>query len=147
ACVTDLRHQSAQACLDTIRRQPVGRALYYQTTLTGQIGAVECEGIADVLDVVRRDDQALDITVIDIKASRRTSVSFCLQVAFYARLLKDALARAAVPVTAVRGAIVAREDAGSTAALQSFDLALFDDDLERLLATPDADVQRVLHRP
>jgi hypothetical protein len=28
ARVTDLRHQSAQACIDTIRRQPVGRALY-----------------------------------------------------------------------------------------------------------------------
>ena len=123
ASVTDLRHQSAQACIDPIRGQPVGRALYYQATLTGRIGAVDCEGIADVLDVVRRDDQALDITVIDIKASRRTSVSFCLQVAFYARLLKDALARAAVPVASVRGAIVARGDAGATAALEPFDLA------------------------
>src|SRR5207249_10643913 len=102
------RHQNARTCIDTIRRQPLGRALYTQATLTGRIGTVDCEGIADVLDVVRRDDQALEITVIDIKASRRTSVSFCLQVAFYARLLKDALAHAAVPVTAVRGAIVAR---------------------------------------
>ena len=93
-----------------------------------------------MLDVVRRADQALDITVIDIKASRRTSVSFCLQVAFYARLLKDALARAAVPVASVRGAILAHAEAGATAALEPFDLALFDDDLERLLATPDADV-------
>jgi hypothetical protein len=147
ASVTDLRNRSAQECIDTLRGQPVGRALYYQVTLTGRIGAVVCEGIADVLDMVRRDDQALDITVIDIKASRRTSVSFCMQVAFYTRLLKDALARAEVPVTAVRGAIVAREDTGSTAALQPFDLDLFDDDLDRLLATPEADVQRVLHRP
>jgi AAA domain/PD-(D/E)XK nuclease superfamily len=147
ATVIDVRHQSAQACIDTIRSQPVGRALYFQATLTGRIGAVDCEGIADVLDVVRRADQTLDITVIDIKASRRTSVSFCLQVAFYARLLKDALARAEVPVTAVRGAIVAREDAGSATVLEPFDLALFADDVERLLATPDTDVQRVLHRP
>jgi hypothetical protein len=147
ATVTDLRHQSAQVCLDTIRSQPVGRAFYAQATLTGPIGAVDCEGIADVLDVVRRADQSLDITVIDIKASRRTSVSFCLQVAFYARLLQDALARVAVPVASIRGAIVAREETGSTAALQPFDLALFNDDLERLIAMPDADVQRVLHRP
>jgi hypothetical protein len=147
ATVIDLHNRSAQACIDTIRGQPTGRMLYTQATLIGQIGTVDCEGIADVLDVVRRADQALDITVIDIKASRRNSVSFCLQVAFYARLLKDTLARAAIPVTAVRGAIVAREDAGSTAALQPFDLALFHDDIERLLATPDADVQRALHRP
>jgi predicted RecB family nuclease len=115
----------------------VGRALYDQATLTGRIGAVDCEGIADVLDVVRRDDQALDITVIDIKASRRTSVSFCLQVAFYARLLQDALARAAVPVASVRGAILAHGEAGATATLEPFDLALFEDDIERLLMTPD----------
>jgi hypothetical protein len=53
---------------------------------------------------------SLDITVLDIKASRRNSVSFCLQIAFYARLLKDALVRADVPVACVRGAIVAREE-------------------------------------
>ena len=147
APVTDLRHHSAEACLDAIRRQPVGRTLYTQVTLSGRIGAIDCEGIADVLDVVRGTDQALDITVIDIKASRRTSVSFCLQVAFYARLLKDTLARAAVPVTAVRGAILARAEEGSTTAVQPFDLALFEDDLERLLTTPDADVLRVLDRP
>src|SRR5262245_61237861 len=147
ATVTDLRHQSAQACIDLIRGQPVGRALYYQATLTGQLGAVACEGIADVLDVVHRADQTLDITVIDIKASRRNTVSFCLQVAFYARLLKDALARSAVPVASVRGAILAHGEAGATAALEPFDLDLFDDDIERLLATPDGDVQRVLHRP
>jgi hypothetical protein len=125
----------------------VGRALYYQTTLTGRIGTVDCEGIADVLEVVRRADQALDITVIDIKASRSNSVSFCLQVAFYARLLTDALRRAAVPIASVHGAIMARAEMGSMATLQPFDLALFDDDLERLLATPDADAPRVLQRP
>ena len=106
ASVIDLRNRSAQECIDTLRCQPVGRALYYQAKLTGRIGAMDCEGIADVLDVVRRDDQALDITVIDIKASRRNSVSFCLQIAFYARLLQSALAHADVPVAAVRGAIV-----------------------------------------
>src|SRR5262245_56189521 len=124
ATIIDLCHQSTQTCIDTIRSQPVGRTLYYQATLTGRIGAVDCEGIADVLDVVCRADQALDITVIDIKASRRNSVSFCLQVAFYARLLQDALARAAVPVASVRGAILAHGEAGATAALEPFDLAL-----------------------
>lgn len=147
ATVTDLRRQSAQACMDTIRRQPVGRALYAQATLRGRVGAVECEGIVDVLDVVRRTDQALDITVIDIKASRRNSVSFCLQIAFYARLLQDALVHAAVPVASVRGAILGREEAGAAAALEPFDLALFADDVERLLTTPDTDVLRVLHQP
>src|SRR5262245_3835614 len=43
ARVTDLRHQSAPACIDAIRGQPTGRVLYTQATLTGQIGAVACE--------------------------------------------------------------------------------------------------------
>ena len=47
----------------------------------------------------------------------------------------------------MRGAILAHGEAGATAALEPFDLALFEDDIERLLATPDADVLRVLHRP
>ena len=68
--------------------------LYDQATLTGRIGAVDCKGIADVLDVVRRADQALDITVIDITASCRTSVSCCMQGAPHASLLKDGVARA-----------------------------------------------------
>src|SRR5262245_37906519 len=42
ATVIDVRHQSAQACIDSIRSQPVGRALYTQATLTGRIGAVDC---------------------------------------------------------------------------------------------------------
>ena len=147
APVIDLRHRSAPTCIDTIRSQPVGRVLYTQTTLSGRLGTVHCEGIADVLDVVRRPDQALDITVIDIKASRRTSVSFCLQIAFYARLLQDALACAAIPVASVRGAIMARAETEVAAALEPFELALFADDIERLLATPDADVMRVLHQP
>jgi hypothetical protein len=147
ASVTDLRNRSAQECIATLRCQPVGRALYYQVKLTGRIGVMDCEGIADVLDVVRRGDQTLDITVIDIKASRRNSVSFCLQIAFYARLLRDALAHADVPVVCVHGAIVARQDELSTAALEPFDLALFEDEIERLIATPESEVMRVLHRP
>jgi AAA domain/PD-(D/E)XK nuclease superfamily len=147
ASVTDLRNRSAQEFIDTLRDQPVGRVFYYQARLTGPIGAVDCEGIADVIDVVRRADQALDITVLDIKASRRNSVSFCLQIAFYARLLKDTLARADVPVASVRGAIVAREEALSATAPEPFDLALFEDEIERLIAVSDAEVIRVLQRP
>src|SRR5262249_7871716 len=82
-----------------------------------------------------------------IKASRRNSVTFCVQIAVYARLLTDALARAAVPVASVRGAVMARAETESAAVLEPFDLALFADDVERILATPDADILRVLQRP
>jgi hypothetical protein len=146
ANVTDLRNRSAPEFIDTLRRQPVGRALYYQAKLSGRVGAIDCEGIADVIEVVRHADQALEITVIDIKASRRNSVGFCLQIAFYARLLKSTLAQADISVVRVHGAIVARADELSAAALDPFDLALFEDEIERLIAMPEAEVMRVLRR-
>jgi hypothetical protein len=74
ATVIDLRHQSALACIDTIRSQPMGRMLYAQATLTGRIGTIDCEGIADVLDVVRREDQTLDITVTNPATTSFTPV-------------------------------------------------------------------------
>ena len=76
-----------------------------------------------------------------------SSVSFCLQIAFYARLIKDALARADVLVAGVRGAIVAREEALAATTPEPFDLALFEDEIERLIAVSDAEVMRVLQRP
>ena len=57
AILSHLRWQ--EECIDTVRSQPVGRALYYQATLTGRIGAVDCEGIADVIDVVRIADRCI----------------------------------------------------------------------------------------
>ena len=46
ASVTDLRNRSAQEFIDTLRDQPVGRALYYQAKLTGHIGPMACEGLS-----------------------------------------------------------------------------------------------------
>jgi len=62
-----------------------------------------------VIDVVRHDNQALDITVIDIRPAAATRSASAYRFAFYARLLQSALARADVPVAGVRGAIVARQ--------------------------------------
>jgi hypothetical protein len=71
---------------------------------------VDCEGIADVLDVVRRADQAL-ITVIDIKASRRNSVSFLSPRLPYAfDCSRTPCARAAYRLR--RGAILGRQRPG-----------------------------------
>jgi len=52
-----------------------------------------------------------------------------------------------VPVAGVRGRLWHRQDELSAAALEPFDLTLFEDEIERLIATPDSEVMRVLHRP
>ena len=144
--LTDLRNQSAADLIAALQRQQPGRALYYQAPLAGRIGAMTCEGIADLIEITRRDDDTVDAVVIDIKASRRESVGFRLQVAFYARLLKDALAEAGLTVASLRGAIIERDTDLSADSLATFDLALYEDEIERLIAAPDSDVARVLRK-
>ena len=144
--LTDLRNQKAADLIAALRQQGPGRALYYQAPLAGRIGPIACEGIADLIEITRRDDDAVDAVVIDIKASRRESVGFRLQVAFYARLLKAALAQAGLRVASLGGAIIERDTELSADNLATFDLALYEDEIERLIASPESDVARVLHK-
>jgi hypothetical protein len=149
--VVDLRGRGARDFAALVAGQGEGRALYYQVKLGGRIGAVACEGVADLIEIVRRGDGVtagvVDATVIDVKASRRNSVAFSLQVAFYARLLRALLGELGLTVGAVRGAIVAREDGLSAQSIEPFDLALFEDEIERLVSAPDSDVSRVVAAP
>jgi hypothetical protein len=149
--VIDLRGRGARDFAALVGGQREGRALYYQAKLEGRIGVVACEGVADLIEITRHEDgargAAVDATVIDVKASRRNSVAFCLQIAFYARLLRALLAELGLTVGAVRGAIVAREDDLSAQSIEPFDLALFEDEVERLVAAADSDVSRVIAAP
>lgn len=88
--LADLRNQRAEDLTAALQRQQPGRALHYQVPLAGHIGPIACEGIADLIEITRHDDDTVEAVVIDIKASRRESVGFRLQVAFYARLMKCA---------------------------------------------------------
>ena len=155
--VRDLRNTSAAAFVAALREQPPGRTFYYQPRLEGRVGGWACEGYADLIQVERgegdrRDEVAL--TVLDIKASRRETVGFRLQVAFYARLLLDAARQAGLRVTSIDGAVVSRaHEAGDggveqretntdPAASERFDLALYLDEIEHLVAAADSDVSR-----
>lgn len=142
APVRDLSGETAEAFVAELRGQGEGRAFYYQPTMRGRIGAWDCEGRADLLEVVR-EGSTVRATVIDFKASARETVGFRLQVAFYARLLGETLKRTGLSARKIGGAVAARdsvwtEDGG----WETFDLALYEDEIERLVSAQDSDLAR-----
>src|SRR5215204_1985236 len=142
--VRDMTHADAARFADAVARQSDGRVCYYQPTLRGRVGGWECEGRADLIEVAR-DGAHTAATVIDFKASARETVGFRLQVAFYARLLGSTLAAAGLGGASVRGAVVARDTPlPEDGAWETFDLALYADEIERLVAAPDSDVARAV---
>lgn len=142
--VRDLTNADAAHFVAEVTRQGAGRVCYYQPTLRGRVGGWGCEGRADLIEVVR-DGARTEATVVDFKASARETVGFRLQVAFYARLLGESLSEAGLGDAPVRGAIVARDTAlPADGAWETFDLALYDDEIERLVAAEDSDVARAV---
>ena len=144
ASVRDLSNTPPEAFVSEVRAQGLGRTFYYQPTLRGRIGLWDCEGRADLIEITRdADGGPITATVIDVKASARETVGFRLQVAFYVRLLEATLREAGLTFAPPRGAVAARdslpaEDGG----WKTFDLSLYLDEMERLVAAPDSDVAR-----
>ncbi|HEY9402782.1 MAG TPA: AAA domain-containing protein [Pyrinomonadaceae bacterium] len=149
ADVRNLQNTSAAAFVSALRSQGAGqRTFYYQARLEGRIGGCNCEGYPDLIEIERHGgvgngrDDTVDVTVIDIKASRRETVGFRLQVAFYARLLGDALREAGLRPAAFKGAIAARDSNLAPDRIERFDLSLYLDEIDQLVAAADSDVAR-----
>jgi hypothetical protein len=142
APVRDMSGTTAEAFVAELRSQGEGRAFYYQPTMRGRIGAWDCEGRADLLEIVR-EGRGVSATVVDFKASARETVGFRLQVAFYARLLAETLAGAGLGARHVGGAIAARDSVlNEDGGWETFDLALYEDEIERLVSARDSDLAR-----
>jgi hypothetical protein len=140
--VRDVQGLAPEEFARGLRAQDAGRVLYYQPNLRGRIGGWECEGRADLIEV-RRDAEGFAATVVDFKASARETVSFRLQVAFYVRLLAETLRSAGLEASEISGAVAARDHAAAEqGGWETFDLALYDDEIERLVASPTSDVSR-----
>ena len=140
--VIDLTNRSAADFLKELRRQGPGRTYYYQPALEGHIGGWSCGGRADLIEATRSVEEVFSFVVIDIKASVRETVGFRLQVAFYAVLLAELLREKALAFEELRGAIASRDSEFSADAWSTFDLALFNDEIKRLVAASDSDVAR-----
>jgi hypothetical protein len=142
--VRDMTHVDAESFAGAVAGQRGGRVNYYQPTLRGRVGGWGCEGRADLIEVAR-DGGRTTATVVDFKASARETVGFRLQVAFYARLLGETLAASGLEGAEVRGAVVARDATLPTdGAWETFDLTLYSEEIERLVAAPGSDVARAV---
>jgi len=154
ADVRNLQNTSAAAFVSALKSQGAGqRTFYYQARLEGHIGGCSCEGYPDLIEIERHNngddgggDDTVDVTVIDIKASRRETVGFRLQVAFYARLLGDALREAGLKPATFKGAIAARNSELAPDQIERFDLSIYLDEIEQLVAAADSDVARASAR-
>lgn len=143
--VRDLTDADAGAFISAMASQADGIVFYYQPYLRGLIGEWPCEGRADLIEI-NRSGSRVRATVIDIKASRRESVGFRLQVAFYARLLGGAVNDAGLALEQIEGAILSREADWAETPFKRFELALYDDEIDRLIGAPGSDVSRVVSK-
>ncbi|HKG22232.1 MAG TPA: PD-(D/E)XK nuclease family protein, partial [Blastocatellia bacterium] len=142
--VVDLTNKKPADFIRELGRQAQGRVYYYQPALEGFIGGWACKGAADLIEATKRPDGSFDCVVIDIKASPRETVGYRLQVAFYAVLLRGSMLANDFDVASLDGAIAARDSDLAEGKWNIFPLALFIDEVERLIAAPDSDVARAV---
>lgn len=140
--VVDLTNRNAHDFLDELRGQTTRRVYYYQPALEGRIGGWACGGRADLIEATRASEGAFRLVVIDIKASARETVGFRLQVAFYVVLLEELLREHGLVLEGMSGAIASRDSEFVAGAWNAFDLTLFKDEINRLIAASDSDVAR-----
>jgi len=142
--VKDLVNKPSADFLDTIAAQIEPKVFYYQAKLASFIGQIECEGIADLILVEKTAADAFNVCVIDIKSSRRETTGYRLQVAFYARLLEEMFTRRNWTINNLTGAIHLKGKTLSVDTIDAFELGLYADEIERLVATENSDVVRVV---
>lgn len=142
--VIDLQGKGVSEFIEALRQQQGGRALYYQVKLEGRIGRIACEGRADLIEIERGANGTIDAIVIDIKSSRRESTGFRLQIAFYARLLQEILARTELRLQSIHGSIISRKTDLSQRSFELFELDLYEDEIDRLIGAQHSDVERVI---
>jgi hypothetical protein len=140
--LVDLTNKDKVDFIRELKAQPTGRTFYYQPNIEGYIGQCPCSGRADLIQVTRGPDNSLNLLVVDIKASQRETVGYRLQVALYARLLQELLKESEFHIASIEGAVASRDTEFVPDKWRTFDLALFADEIERLVAAPDSDVAR-----
>jgi hypothetical protein len=103
--VVDLTDQGVDATVDEIRRGAEGKRVLLQARVEGTIGTFAGAGFADLVVVEPGENGGIRVTVGDAKASRRDRPEHRIQVAFYARLIRQLAKRAGVEIEEMTGCI------------------------------------------
>ncbi len=142
----DLTDQDVAATLRAIEAVGPQPTYLYQAQVAGRLGPWLFEGRADLLRVHRQPATGqLQVTVGDVKATRKDKVQHRLQVATYVRLLQGMLSAAGLQAD-FAGTVVRRDADGTLQDPETalrFDLEPYFSALDQLAVAPDSALARV----
>jgi hypothetical protein len=139
--LVDLAERDVAATVEELERGMEGARVLLQASLEGTIGSVLARGIADLV-IVEPGESGLRVTIGDAKASRRDKPEHRIQVAFYARLVRQLAAQAGIEIEEMRGCIWRVPQGPEDEQPAEFDLVAYEEAVE-LLVDGDSAVARV----
>lgn len=130
--LVDLAERDVAATVEELRRGADGPRVLLQARIEGRIGSFVARGIADLV-IVEPGESGLRVTVGDAKASRRDKPEHRIQVAFYARVIRQLAARAGVDIREMLGCIWRVPQGPDDEQPALFDLEAYEEAVELLL--------------
>jgi hypothetical protein len=144
--LVDLSDLDVDATIEELRNGADEARVLLQARVEGTVGAFAASGIADLVIVEPRGDGQIAMTVGDAKASRRDKPEHRIQVAFYARLLRQLAERAGVDVVQMTGCIWRVPQGPDDVQPAAFDLRAYEEAVD-LLTDPDSRAAEIAAGP
>lgn len=125
--------------------------IFFQPTLQARLWDYDFSGRADVIRASKDKHGHFHFHIADIKASRVEHMEYRLQIAIYALMLRKIASTQGWTIADIKGSVLLRSDTGEIPALEentpTFDLAMHETIVERLMAFPDSVVNRIAREP
>jgi hypothetical protein len=135
--LVDLTDQDLEATVAELKRGASEARVLLQARVAGTIGAFPASGIADLVIVEPGESGGVRVTVGDAKASRRDRPEHRLQVAFYARLIRQLAETAGLDIEEMNGCIWRVPQGPEDEQPSHFELRAYEEAVE-LLADDDS---------
>jgi hypothetical protein len=132
AALVELADASVEDTVAQLQRGATEARVLLQARVEGTIGSFTCAGIADLVIVEPGNGGGVRVTVGDAKASRRDKPEHRIQVAFYARLIRQLAARAGVEIEEMAGCIWRVPQGPDDEQPAAFDLQAYEEAVELL---------------
>jgi hypothetical protein len=144
--LVDMRDRSVHDTVAELRGGATEARVLLQARLEGAIGSFATSGIADLVIVDPGADGGVRVTVGDAKASRRDRPEHRIQVAFYARMVRQLAARAGLAMEEMSGCIWRVPQGPDDEQPALFELLAYEEAVE-LLADADSRLAEVAAGP
>jgi hypothetical protein len=130
--LVDLSESDVDATIAELRNGSTSARVLLQARVEGTVGAFPASGIADLVVVEPGESGGIRVTVGDAKASRRDKPEHRIQVAFYARLIRQLAEQAGVVVEEMTGCIWRVPQSPEDEQPAMFDLRAYEEAVELL---------------